>query len=315
VTVRNTRFVVSVFSTLFIFGLLYPFKFGYHDVVIKRFEDALHLPIFLLLAVFFRFSLTEILKWNSVLAAVVATAAAASTAYLVESIQPLTGRSGSWIDLRNGILGILVFTIWEILLTKRPKAIAYILTGITFLATFYITLKPAIAAYDLRRSQREMFPVLVDFSRTEILMLWGPSDTEKIKAELLLERTRNADTETSWLRIRTTPGHFSGAEFDAYGFDWSGYSTLNLELDNRESEPLELNIRLDDCGDSTAFKDRYNGTLSLPPGRSQQSVPLSEIAKSRSGKFNLAEIKRLLLFVDPTNEAKIFALRRLWLSR
>lgn len=312
---RHFNVLTTSFLTLFIFGLLYPFKFGYHDVVIKRVGDALHLPLFLILTIVIWKICVVKLRWSGVAAVLLAAGVSVALAYLTEYVQPLTGRSESWADLRNGMLGVLVFAVWHSLIVRRTKRISTLLTGGLFAALFYYALIPALAAYELRQYQQASFPILVDFAHTPILNLWEASDSSEPAAQALLMRTRRNQAEESYLQVTTVPGKYSGVEFDAYGFSWLGFKEINFEMTNPTTEPLELRIRIDDCGETDDFKDRFNGTLVLEPGLNQRSIALSDIAKSRAGTFELERVKRILIFVDPVEVPQSFNLRKIWLSR
>ena len=311
-TARNKEYRrLGFILVFFLIGLLYPFQYGYRDVVIQRFGDALHLPLFFVIAALaFRF-LMVFKAMSSALAICCAAGVAMVIDVAIEVIQPFTGRSESWIDLRNGLTGIAIFVLWKILIQRLGTFQGAGVTGLALIAGSIWALQPAIAANDLRNYQSSHFPVLADFQNTNELKLWGSSDSAARAAQLIVLRVKSPLGVESSLQVRTVPGQFSGVEFDAYGFDWKGYSKLGIEVSNPDSEPLPLNVRIDDRGDVEQFPDRYNGAFTVENGEQQIEIDLADVALARNGRFNLSDISRILIFTGPIENSRIFTIRRI----
>lgn len=82
--------------------------------------------------------------------------------------------------------------------------------------------------------------------------------------------------------------------------DWTGYRELTFRAWSEEAEVVPLAIRIDD-GRSAAtgeYRDRFNRKLRIEPGENVLTVPLEDVAASRGGEFDLADVRRVMLFMS-----------------
>jgi VanZ family protein len=98
--------------------------------------------------------------------------------------------------------------------------------------------------------------------------------------------------------------------------NWTGHTTLSIELSNPTNRDLRLTIRIDDSVHNQQDSDRFNRQVTLRAlERTTVIVPLSELAAAPRGRtMLLRHIALLVIFRDADSEAGVFLLHRIWLQ-
>lgn len=82
--------------------------------------------------------------------------------------------------------------------------------------------------------------------------------------------------------------------------DWTGHETLTFRVWSELDRELPLAIRIDDGRSlaSGAYAHRFTKRIPISPGENRIELPLSEVSAARSGGFDLADVRRLMLFLN-----------------
>jgi hypothetical protein len=298
---RNATLLISLLALLLCF---FPFPSEPYKYIWGPLFDALHFAFFFALTfpVYFAVSRRIVSPW---LVPLFSGAFLLCAASLIELLQPLTGRSANIGDIVNGSLGIcfgLLFLLWR----DYSRSIAILCLVCGFIVQCWLFL-PAWQAIRAALWQNASFPLLAEFRAKEEVLLWEP-----IWADL---QYPNSSSKGLGVTIITRPQVYSGALYHAGFFDWSSYSELELLLENPKDQALPLNLRIDDDHKCGRFDARFNKTFSLPPGRHQLHIPLTDIQHGPKNRLlNTKRIFRLYLFVSPLSESGQFRIVKLRLN-
>lgn len=285
----------------FALGLVILFLVPYPKLKYRYFfealSDALHFPLFILITLGFFYFFKEVKKTK--LATILLFLPA-----LIELIQPLFGRGGSLIDLISGYLGMILVLSFSGIKNLFIRLIIFL--EILYFAFLYIFL-PLAVEYETLKVQEEKFPILYDQSFDLAgfppAMFWIPS------AVCLECNSGNPSYVT------TIAHKYSGLEYKANGFDWSGYKKLIVKIDLLNTEETLINIRIDDEKKCKEFDDRYNGQFKLLKGQNTIEIPLSDVIHSPKNRLmDLSYVARMLIFVNPEENSHEFFIKEVSLE-
>lgn len=287
-------------------ALFVPIRFTINAEFWERLMDAVHVPFF---AAFtgFLFAVNPTRSPSEQRRIVMAAVLAAAFAGAVEVIQPLTGRNESFIDFRNGLLGILCATAW--LEARRRHSRAALLGVVIFaLVVCAFALRDAAAEGSGIAWRQAHFPLLGDFENDAELRLWIASGDDRIGRSARLQRTSDHATRGSHsLQISTTTASWPGVRFLAADQDWSDRAALAFDVFN-PGEPFTLSIRIDDAR-SKNHDDRYNSALTVASGWNHFRLPLSGVATApHARRLDLHAIRRVLFFLEDASTPRRFDL-------
>lgn len=217
---------------------------------------------------------------------------------LVEIIQSYCGRDASWVDVKNGLIGVALGLIGSRLERKNARMETWGAFAGVFVAVCVYALVPAMKEYRAIQYQAAMFPTLADFENPNETFLWDvienhdePSATQKVTSNF-------AATGEHSLHVETKPNVWSGVGYEAGMHSWSDYQELVFTIKN-PGAVFSLTVRIDDDGDVTDYQSRYNGSFLINEGVTQVGIPLTDIKGQVSGRtFNLNAIRRVLFFVS-----------------
>lgn len=266
--------------------------------------DVGHIGVFFILG-WFAFPLVSggVIRRISVL--IVAVFAAS---ILIEGVQEAVGRAFQWHDIASNYLGLGLSIALRTYLTeysmklKRTAICSFIVLFVVVFIECQTFLKLAAGKVYFQVNA----PVLADFKYAFELANWTPNfaKIEIVDSGLLVE------TEAE--------PRFSGANFRDFPSDWRQYQTLNLVIDNLESEPMALTLKITDLKHEIGrhdYDERYNGSFKLLPGSNNIAVDLSLIENApKSRLVNMAEVKRIELFTSKTGGIQKFKIQTLYLS-
>jgi len=297
---RKSRIISLLLIAIVLGGLLIPFKFGRSQLLWDRLSDAFHFPLFLLIAFGVSLALRKRLKlsWQVNFLSLVITV---TFAIAIEIIQPLFGRSASWVDVRNGVVGAF-FGACVLQLTSnfRTRGMAVWLLGVTAMSVFLgLGIYQAWAIVDW---QSKAFPNLSDFSDERQLLLWRGYGGDQKKTEVKIEQINSNPT----LEVISGTGEWVGVEFKVNGLNWINYESLSFSIHN-PNEQFVLGLRVDDNHRCKEPRDRFNTTVPIKPGVNLISIPVEAIAAGpEMRRLNLKQISRVLFFIKSADKPHKF---------
>jgi len=289
------------------FAFAFFMDFGESAHLWQLLGDGLHAPIFcfsvLLLWWFFGASKRSLIL--SFTAAVVLVCG-------VEIIQPFTGRSASWVDVKNGVVGSSLGALFGACFLSRSIALWAVTVPLFFVGIvsgFY----PAYEEWELTNWRAARLPVLADFESPRELEFLKPIAEEPPDELFSLAKAPSPNTGSA-LVVQTLPLHYSGVAFRLEGMDWSSYNAFSFSVYLERA--ATLSVRIDDWGDCETFESRFNRIIPLPAGWSEVRIPLPEVQNGpKNRKLDISQLRRILVFLDPAQRSQRFWLDDLKLSK
>jgi hypothetical protein len=252
--------------------------------------DGLHVPAFAWLTLLFR-NLIARTGWLHAAIASVLTAGA------VEVIQSLTARSPSWTDFGLGLLGTLLVP-WGLWLRSRCNRVA---AGVVIaFPAILLTGLPILGVVAVRAALTQDLPRLGFSPERGWSAAWHPQDGT-------ITKTVPAPSGVA-LRVEASAGSYRGVSFLPGSQNWSAYAKLELRIWN-PGPAFSLGLRIEDQQSGKIHAQRFNGVFEIPPGRSEQSLSLDEVAKGPEDRtLDLRRIRRLALFTAENEPPRTFVL-------
>ena len=278
-------------------GFFIPIRFSTDQMFYIHLMDAAHLPVFCALTLFAHaFCPWELTPQRRRLFAIGGLTVLSAA---IEIIQPLAGRSHSWVDFINGMAGILIAALT---IVRSRWLIPITLAGIV------MAFLPAWKESAGLRWRSSHFPLLADFESDAELRLWVGSGLGNTRGDAV-ERVRDHASHGEWsLRVTTTTAAtWPGVRLLNGKQDWLGKTVLAFDVWN-DGPAFTLSIRIDDDFPHQHHQDRFNAALELIPGWNHLTIPLSEIeSRPKNRRLNLAAIQRTILYVnEPKAEHTFF---------
>ena len=271
----------------------------------QTFFDALHVPVFGLIAL----SLYAVTPSHLSRAYRIAITLAISCVLgvLSEVAQIPISRDASLHDLMADWLGAAGFLSAALAVspgfsTSLLKRIATGLAAIALLGWPLYPLANVSAAYLARNAQ---FPILAQFdSRFGAVLVR--------KQNVTLNISDQPGSDHKFAHVTVGDGPWPGLAFHDVWPDWRGYSTLIIDLEIGENEPLEFNVRVHDQAHKSydnAYTDRYSKTFVLESGRHTLQIPLEDIRTApRDRQMDLSRIEEIIVFSRESNAGRTISL-------
>ena len=181
-----------------------------------------------------------------------------------EVLQEFVGRSPSVSDVLANGCGLAAALFWCL---GRPIASRVRRVGLTLIAAGLLitpSWSPIAELYDCSLQQRA-FPILSSFERTRELHTWAAHEATIARA------TEWSTHGQMSMKVQGRAGSVHpGATFQWPMTDWTGYTTLELDLLNPSDEPMTLRISISDeahAASGFAPTDRFRTSIELPPGK------------------------------------------------
>jgi hypothetical protein len=259
--------------------------------------NAMHLPAFALLAALW--TATAVPAGRRVGSYLLMAGGGVLLAALGELLQTRVGRTASGVDLLLGSAGVAlgVAGVWMHRRASAPAAwVVYVLVAA---AAFAGALWPVAGAARAAVWARTAYPTLSDFEDAFQMVLWKP--VADAHGEAMIRRVVSVgSTRGAALEVRAWGQRWAGVEHRVFAQDWRGHGALAFNVYNPSSHRLLLNLRIDDAGDTTRYGARFDRRLSIAPGHSEVSIPLSSIERGPGSRLlDLSRIRRIVWFVGP----------------
>jgi hypothetical protein len=236
-----------------------------------------------------------------------------------ELAQIPVGRDATFSDVGRDALGALaalgLFAVFDPFLQARRAISRRILPLLLALPLLVLVVKPGVEAAIAYARRAVGFPVLADFSARFDDYFVQPNWSALALASPPREYARQ-DGERA-LHVQFQPGPYPGVAFFEPAPDWSGYTTLALDVTNPSSAPLHLLLRVYDAKHTMLFEDRFNKELHVAPQtRATLRVPLEEIRSAPRGRaMDMQRIADLLFFrTDAASVVEEIYVTRIWLE-
>jgi hypothetical protein len=253
----------------------------------RTIENAGHTPLFFLLTLGLLLVLRTDPRFSGARLYALAGMVGAGTGFLSEVIQRPLARDSSWEDVAADALGVvLALAVYAIFERRSPlrrwHRVGAFVVALGCIAIFLVPIVRMARAYVHRNAQ---FPVLADF-RSRMELYWTVS--------IGVNRFIIDDA----LAVEFGNEEFPGVSFHEPVPDWRGFKTLLIDVENPDSRPLELVVRVHDRKHTRAFVDRYNKTFGLAPGeRRTLRIALEDILHGpRHRVMDMAHISDITLF-------------------
>lgn len=185
-------------------------------------------------------------------------------------------------------------------------------TGATLLIVGVLhALIPVFVSYAGRAGA---FPVVVDLaSRWQEPFIEVAGDAELFVGKGPEEWPRRAGRRVAVLFLDGTPG--AGVIVHEPFKDWSGLSTMTINVHSNAQRPVRLVLRLEDRTREQPAEERIDYVLRVVPGANDFYIPLESLSTTPSGRtFNMSSIRRIGLYLGEPAEAMRVYFHRIRIS-
>lgn len=230
---------------------------------------------------------------------------------IIELIQPMFGRSTSFLDIWYDLLGVSAAAICFYLASqdRRSGPTSWIKTSsmasIAILLLAISTILPAYY-YHIEQRQQRALPTLVDFEHHWQNELFHASYGGHVAVIEAPASWHHAAGKVAKLTLSNQT--YPGITFKHLPADWSSYQTLKFELFSKHTQTRNIELRIHDKQHDNRYQDRFNKTLSVVKGLNEVSIPLSEVLTGPDAReMNMQELDGLGLFaISPTEPLVVY---------
>ena len=317
---EHRRLAVILLALLALLSLLLfvavPGKGLWHTVLL----DASHGPIFAAVTLLLLLMRAPEVR-DSVPAQAMAFGVAVALGGLIEILQTLGHRPGSWFDVMTDAIGAATgLALWH-LVRRRGLApsstvrdawlgwpLAVLLAGVAAIAWPPLQ---AARAYAWRAVE---FPTIAEFQGPRVPEFVEVQGETAGIVELPAPWARGAGDRA--LRITYRDGQPRSVQIVEPAADWRGYSSVVMDITNPGDAELRLTFRIFDAAHDMDDRDRFNLPVAIPPRtRSTVRVALAAVeASPQSRRMDMARVADVMLFGQPGDGAGEFYVSRLWLE-
>lgn len=290
---------------------------------IRTLHNSAHAPIFgcvaLLTLVIIR-SRPRLASFSPAKQYAVALAVVLFLGVLTELLQIPTGRDASVEDALHDVIGAVALLGLFAVIDEQVRRLSHArvvrcVAGVIGIVALAVAAAPVTRAAMKYQQRDERFPVLADF-------------TERYDRYFILQRSAEfspAPMPDSWasrageqaMHVQFFDGDYPGLDFIEMPPDWSGYSTLAIDLTNPAQHGLQFVVRVHDAAHNKQMSDRFNRLLELSPGtRRVFRIPLQDIAAApRTRALDLHQVAGMIIFrVDGSPQVNELYFSRAWLE-
>ncbi|GFE84586.1 hypothetical protein GCM10011487_65860 [Steroidobacter agaridevorans] len=249
-----------------------------------------------------------------------ALAAAVILGILTELLQIPSGRDASLEDALHDVIGAVallgIFAAFDSRVRVSAHSGAVRLAAATIgIVALVVAVAPVTRAAMKYQQRDARFPVLADFTerydRYFILQQWAEFTPAKLPAPWASQAGEAA------MHVELLDGAYPGLDFIELRPDWSGYSTLAVDLTNPTPLALQLVLRVHDAGHNDEPADRFSRRFELSP-RTRQiiRIPLQDVATGPSTReLDLRNVAGMIIYrTSNSPRASELYFSRAWLE-
>ena len=267
------------------------------DRLLAAFEDLLHFPLFLAVAILVLRSRTESVLTRG--SAVRAAGGLILTAAAVEVIQPFLGRTGQWTDAVLGGCGVLAGLAMDGAFRAGWTARGMVCVGVAFVCGLVAVAAPCGVVLDRSRARRD-FPRLASFESALELGRWKVAGCRVQRVSSFAAHGKYA------LKIcASETDEYPGLFLTDLSGSWTGMARLCVQVYVPSTNALVLWMRADDKA-HPPYQDRYQQAFELSPGSNRICVSLADFRTPRRRTLDLTRLKTWGLFLEEAASGGLF---------
>lgn len=227
--------------------------------------------------------------------------AVAMASVAIEFIQSGVGRSLSAMDVARNLTGAtlgLAAVAWR----NVPKwlVVCALFFGLADSVGFA---RAALADYTIQTQA----PLIDDFQSSLTLGHWH-GDTQHID----IPNSLDGQGKKNALQVTFSKNAQQKLEYYPLMRNWQGYELFTMRIFNPASEPIEINLRLNDkfhdLGEQE-HPDRFNTSIVLNTGWNTIEIPITTIKTAPQNRdMNMADMRRLILHKQVTDQSIEFVI-------
>ncbi|MDY6944830.1 MAG: VanZ family protein [Pseudomonadota bacterium] len=238
---------------------------------------------------------------------------------LTELLQIPAGRDASVEDALHDVIGAVamlgLFAVFDeqVRALSRARAVRCV-AGVVGVVAMAVAAAPVTRAAIKYQQRDQRFPVLADFTERYDRYFIFQQSAEFSPASMPASWAKSAGEQA--LHVRLLDGSYPGLEFIEVPPDWSGYSTLAIDLTNPTPLGLQLVVRVHDAAHDRRVSDRFNRLFDLSPRtRKVLRIPLRDIATApRTRQLDLHQVAGMIIFCTESSRANELYFSRAWLE-
>jgi hypothetical protein len=253
----------------------------------RTLENAGHTPLFLIATFAILSVLRHDLRIGGAKLYALAGLIGIGAGLLSEAIQKPLRRDASWEDVFADAVGVACALALFALFDRRT-AIGRgtrVTASLVALVCAFVYLEPVVSMARAYLHRNGQFPVIANFSSsTELYWVVGYGI--------------NRDIVRGALDVEFDADTFPGLSLHEPVPDWRGFKTLVIDVENPDTEPLFLGVRVHDRRHGRTYNDRFNRRFELGASeRRELRIALDEIEHApRERLMDMGRISDITLF-------------------
>jgi hypothetical protein len=269
-------------------------------------QDFSHVPMFAALTAAVYCFLRFPPRVSSRLALLIAAGSATAIGAVTELLQSNVGRSGSWGDFRQDLVGVGVALCTIAAIDSRLTRMRSLrgLAASLAIVSIGVAAAPVAHMYSAYAYRDANFPELATM-RDAREMYW------------ILARGVRREIDGDGLMVEFGQDQYPGVSWYEPVPDWRGYRSLTLEVSNPNDARLEITLRIHDRAHTHEYADRFNRVVALRAHeRRRVIVSLEEVRVAPfSRAMDLARIADVSIFRSSAAGSAALRIHRLALER
>ncbi len=213
----------------------------------------------------------------------IAISLAVGIGLIIEVLQHYLGREFSFYDVYIDVLGASFTVIWFPKTNTFQNRISPYLFKLVSVIAILFSFIPLVLDLTDEFLARDQFPVLANFQLPLELNRFSGN------AQLIM---RNGELE-----VQFGTEQYSGFVLQYFPRNWSGYKSVNLNIENTNQENIIMSCRIHDFLHNNLHNDRFNQRFIIKPGSQIINIDLDEVKSApHSRSMDMTNISELGCF-------------------